>query len=265
MAHHSKHNAPTLRSLSKRQWIRISTAMASVGLVVAGVVATQSMYSRAEAQPTPSATAYSITESNHAASRGNAREAMDGDTSYVTVKVNGKSRVVLGQDFTDVKSVLDAGDITLEPGDQVNPSLTTKVDESTTISIERQGAKMETTESKIPFNTVKKDDPSLPKGTEKVQTEGEEGILEKTNLVTRTGDKVVSSNTFATWVKKAPVEKVVLVGTGNPQPAATSAPAQTEAVGAEETVRRNGLDQSGISDVEWQEQPITVVPNDYQE
>ena len=42
-------------------------------------------------------------------------------------------------------------------------------------------------------------------------------------------------------------------------------PAQTEAVGAEETVRRNGLDQSGISDVEWQEQPITVVPNDYQE
>ena len=227
MAHHSKHNAPTLRSLSKRQWIRISTAMASVGLVVAGVVATQSMYSRAEAQPTPSATAYSITESNHAASRGNAREAMDGDTSYVTVKVNGKYRVVLGQDFTDVKSVLDAGDITLEPGDQVNPSLTTKVDESTTISIERQGAKMETTESKIPFNTVKKDDPSLPKGTEKVQTEGEEGILEKTNLVTRTGDKVVSSNTFATWVKKAPVEKVVLVGTGNPQPAATSAPAQT--------------------------------------
>lgn len=47
--------------------------------------------------------------------------------------------------------------------------------------------------------------------------------------------------------------------------ARTSAPAQTEAVGAEETVRRNGLDQSGISDVEWQEQPITVVPNDYQE
>lgn len=137
MAHHSKHNAPTLRSLSKRQWIRISTAMASVGLVVAGVVATQSMYSRSEAQPTPSATAYSITE-NHAASRGNAREAMNGDTSYVTVKVNGKSRVVLGRDFTDVKSVLDAGDITLEPGDQVNPSLTSKVDESTTISIERQ-------------------------------------------------------------------------------------------------------------------------------
>ena len=30
-------------------------------------------------------------------------------------------------------------------------------------------------------------------------------------------------------------------------------------------LRANGLDQTGISDVEWQEQPITVVPNDYQE
>lgn len=28
---------------------------------------------------------------------------------------------------------------------------------------------------------------------------------------------------------------------------------------------RSGTDQEGISDVEWQEMPITVVPNDYQE
>ena len=29
--------------------------------------------------------------------------------------------------------------------------------------------------------------------------------------------------------------------------------------------RRSALDQDGISDVEWQMQPITVVPNDYEE
>lgn len=28
---------------------------------------------------------------------------------------------------------------------------------------------------------------------------------------------------------------------------------------------RGGLDQSGLTDVEWQAQPITVVPNDYQQ
>lgn len=42
--------------------------------------------------------------------------------------------------------------------------------------------------------------------------------------------------------------------------------AQTEVVSTETAAERGGgLDQSGISDVEWQEQPITVVPNDYQE
>ena len=45
---------------------------------------------------------------------------------------------------------------------------------------------------------------------------------------------------------------------------ARTAPAQTESA-ATESAARNGLDQTGISDVEWQEQPITVVPNDYQE
>ena len=38
-------------------------------------------------------------------------------------------------------------------------------------------------------------------------------MLETTSLVTRSGDKVVSSNVFTSWVKKAPVDKVILVGT----------------------------------------------------
>lgn len=46
-------------------------------------------------------------------------------------------------------------------------------------------------------------------------------------------------------------------GAGRAQTVEVVAPAATE--------RRGGLDQSGISDVEWQEQPVTVVPNDYQE
>lgn len=45
----------------------------------------------------------------------------------------------------------------------------------------------------------------------------------------------------------------------------TGVPAKTEVVSTEEPAQRGGLDQSGISDVEWQEQPISVVPNDYQE
>lgn len=221
MSAHHKSNNPTLRSLSKRQWMRIAAALAGVGLVVTGGLATRSIYADAKPEAAPQPTAYSVSDS-HAASRGNAREALDSEATYVNVSVNGKTRSVLGTNFTDVKSVLDAGDITLESGDTVKPDLRTPVDESTTIEITRAGAKMETEESKIPFNTVKKETADLPKGTEKVQTEGEEGILEKTNLVTCSGDKVISSNTFTSYVKKAPVEKVILVGTAvQQQPAPT--------------------------------------------
>ena len=39
--------------------------------------------------------------------------------------------------------------------------------------------------------------------------------METTSLVTRAGDTVISSNVFASYVKKAPVDKVILVGTGS--------------------------------------------------
>lgn len=46
---------------------------------------------------------------------------------------------------------------------------------------------------------------------------------------------------------------------------AQQSPAQREAVVKSTTTRTSELDQSGISDVEWQEQVIEMVPNDYKE
>ena len=120
----------------------------------------------------------------------------------------------MGTNFTDVKSVLDAGDITLEPHDVVTPSLTTKVSESTVITINRAGAKLENSDDPIAFNVVKKETAALPKGTEKVQSEGANGVMETAKIVTRAKGKIVSSNIFASYVKKAPKDKVILVGTG---------------------------------------------------
>ena len=172
------------------------------------------LYATAEKSPAKQVTAYSVTDSIEA-SRGNAREALSGDTSYVTVKINGKTRVVPGMHFTDVKSVLDAGDITLDTEDTVSPSLDTKVNENTVIKIERAGASVEVSDTDIAFNTVKKETSSLPKGQEKVETEGANGVMETTNLVTKSGGKVMSSNMISSFVKKAPTDKVILVGTGS--------------------------------------------------
>ncbi|MBW3094920.1 G5 domain-containing protein [Bifidobacterium sp. 64T4] len=222
MAKHRK-NTPTLASLSKRQWTRIISVLGAVGLLAGAGVVSHNFY-QDSASPQMTATSFSATDASKEVSRGGQRGAVDG-TAYVTVKINGKSRTVLGTKFTDVKSVLDAGDIVLEPEDTISPSLTTKVTESTVISIERAGATLETTDSDIAFNIVKKETDALPKGTEKVQQEGKKGVMEATNLVTRAGGKIVSSTTFASYVKEAPTDQIVLVGTGSTSSSSSSSSA----------------------------------------
>jgi resuscitation-promoting factor RpfB len=213
MANHRK-QTKTLRSLSKRQWLKITAGAGAVALLICGM-ATAHHFDTHHQSPV---TSYSATDTNAlGVSRGQDRDDLRGgkDTAYVTVKIGGKNRAVVGKHFTDVKSVLEQGDITLEPGDVVNPSLTTKVNESTVITIDRADSDVETSDSPIGFNTVKKETSSLPQGQEKVETEGEEGVMETTSLITRAGKKQISSNVFTSFVKKAPVDKVVLVGTGS--------------------------------------------------
>ena len=121
MASHKKHAQPTTFALpGKSQMVKIVATVAAVGLLATGGIVSHNLYATAEKSPAKQVTAYSVTDSIEA-SRGNAREALSGDTSYVTVKINGKTRVVPGMHFTDVKSVLDAGDITLDTEDTVSP------------------------------------------------------------------------------------------------------------------------------------------------
>ncbi|MBT1169974.1 G5 domain-containing protein [Bifidobacterium sp. SO4] len=217
MSKHVRHT-PLLKSLSKRQWAKVAAVIAAVGFIGAAGVVSRNFYQNDAPKSFSDVTAFSATDS--AASRSAARGAIDSadkNTTFVTVKINGDSRTVLGekQDMTTVKDVLETGNITLEPDDAVSPSLKTKVTEATVITIDRAGADVETNETAIAFNEVRKETSSLPKGQEKVETEGENGIMETTSLVTRAGGKIVSSNVFASWVKKAPVDKVILVGTGS--------------------------------------------------
>ena len=217
MANHRKKTSISLPSLNKRQWVRIGAVAAVLALTATGGIITRSFYASDGHSAAQQVTSFSATDPL-TVSRGSARDGvrgMDGDTSYVTVKLDGQSRTVLGTDFTTVKSVLEAGNITLDPNDTVSPELDAEVDESTVITIETAGSSLETNEEPIAFNTIRKETSSLPKGTEKVETEGEEGVMETTSLVTRTGDTVVSSNVFVSYVKIEPVDKVILVGTGS--------------------------------------------------
>lgn len=216
MANHRK-EVKTLSSLSKRQWLKILCFFTAIALLIGGLVELNAYRHRMATQMTQ--TAYSVTDRNAlSVSRSSARDGLrrtDPNATYVTVKVDGTSRAVVGKDFTTVKSVLEQGDITLEPGDVITPALNSKVKESTVVTISRAGSALKTSEEPIVFNTVRKETAALPKGQEKVQTEGSNGVMETTSLVTKAGGKVISSNVFTSYVKTAPVDKVILVGTGS--------------------------------------------------
>ena len=82
------------------------------------------------------------------------------------------------------------------------------------IHIGTKGAKSEVTEKKVPFETIKKDDPTLEEGQEKVIQEGVEGVIKVTTTYeTQKGEKVKGSEkvTEVETVKK--VDKIIAVGT----------------------------------------------------
>lgn len=252
----TRHAKPTrmLRPLNKRQWMKVAAVVAAAGLLGAAGLVSRSFYHADDVKPISTITSFSATDS--AASRSATRGAInsaDKNTTFVTVKINGDSRVVLGEkaNMTTVKDVLETGDIVLDPEDSVTPSLDSKVSESTVISINRANTTVETTDTEIAFNEVRKETSSLPKGQEKVETEGEKGVMETTSLVTRSGDQVVSSNVFTSWVKKAPVDKVILVGTSTVSSPSAASLGTTTPAGEIQSWAHDYLISNGYSEADF--------------
>lgn len=222
-----KHATRTTFHITKAHIVKGVATLAVVAGLSAGGISARALYAHDNGVSAAQVTEFSATDpQSQSASRSASRDAirgMDGDTSYITVKINGEKRTVLGTNFTTVKSVLEAGNIVLDPQDTISPSLDSKVTESTVITITRAGAKLETSDAPIAFNTVRKETSSLPKGTEKVESEGKEGVMETTSLVTRSGDTIISSNIFASYVKEAPQDKIILVGAGESSSSSSAA------------------------------------------
>ncbi|MBO6006309.1 MAG: G5 domain-containing protein, partial [Aeriscardovia sp.] len=108
---------------------------------------------------------------------------VDPGTSYIKVVINGQSRFVFGMHFTDVKSVLQEGNITLQQGDSISPSLSSPVNENTVITIESPNSQISTQDTPIAYNVITKNDPSMQVGTEKVSVQGKDGVMQTTKLV----------------------------------------------------------------------------------
>ena len=134
-------------------------------------------------------------------------------TTYgVAVVHDGKTEEVEAGVGT-VGDVLKSLSISLGEEDTVTPELTQEVTEGTRIVVSRVTYEEVKVTEEISFETTKKDDSSLKKGTEKVETEGAVGERTITYKVKKVDGAEESREQISDEVTKEPVNEVILVGT----------------------------------------------------
>lgn len=121
-----------------------------------------------------------------------------------------------------VGEVLEQQGIVLDENDEVEPALDAKAEPESEIFITRVDVVEVTDEQTLGFKTVRQSSDRLEKGKTKVITEGKNGVAKVTYQVTIKNGKETARNEVSREIIKAPVDKVVAVGTKVPQPKAVT-------------------------------------------
>ena len=131
-----------------------------------------------------------------------------------TLTVDGVSTTVLTSNKT-VADILKENNITLDADDVVKPLPETVVSSGSEIVVTRVEYKELTKKEKIEYKTVKKNDASLAKGTEKEVSEGKAGEKQTTYKIRYENGKAVKKEVIAEKVITKPVNKGIAVGTAS--------------------------------------------------
>ncbi|MFD1849272.1 G5 and 3D domain-containing protein [Oceanobacillus bengalensis] len=116
-----------------------------------------------------------------------------------------------------VEELLKENNIKIDDNDKVEPSLNEDVTADTKITVIRVDIEEEKITDKIAFETETKQDNSLPKGEQKVVTEGKEGETARTYKVTLENGVEVNRELIDEEVTEESVNKVVAIGTKEPE------------------------------------------------
>ncbi|BBH23359.1 hypothetical protein Back11_47040 [Paenibacillus baekrokdamisoli] len=128
------------------------------------------------------------------------------------VKADGKERTLYTTERT-VQAAIDQANISIRSQDKVTPSLSTAVEPDMKISVTRIDKKYSENSFKVPFSIVKKEDPELAKGKQKLVQTGKEGTVIK-RFESVFADGVLVSQTLVTKLtQSSSVDQVVAVGT----------------------------------------------------
>jgi len=145
----------------------------------------------------------------------------------VTVVADGKAVKVYPTRHT-VQAALSEAGVDLRDDDKVYPSPGAALEPDMTIEVVRVDKHVVQTEEVIPYAVVKKDDPNLEKGKEKVIQHGKDGVV--VNLVEKTFENgvYVNSRLLTKTVSAEKQDQIVAVGTKKPEPKAAVLSAESE-------------------------------------
>ena len=118
------------------------------------------------------------------------------------------------------------------------------------IHIGTKGGKSEVTEKKVPFETIRKDDPTLEEGQEKVLQEGVEGVIKVTTTYeTQKGEKVKGSEKVTETEAVKKVDKIIAVGTKGSKSEVTEKKVPFETIYKQDPTLKKGEEIDGSEKV----------------
>lgn len=130
----------------------------------------------------------------------------------VTVRADGTTKTFYTTERT-VEAAIEDLNISLSDDDRVTPALTEELQANETVSIVRVDKQIATSEQSVPFEVVKKDDPTLEEGKEKIVQAGKEGLLvEQYEKVYEDGN-LVSEKLITKTVETESINKIIAIGT----------------------------------------------------
>ncbi|OAV60248.1 resuscitation-promoting factor [Enteractinococcus helveticum] len=139
----------------------------------------------------------------------------------VEITVADETKEVLTTGGT-VQDVLNKAGVELGEDDKVSPKLDQNINDDTAITVTIVEKTEVTEEEAVEFETTTKNDDSLEKGKTKTDTEGVNGTANVTyEIVTENGEEVEKTE-ISREVTKEPTNEVVLRGTKEPEPEASS-------------------------------------------
>ncbi|AZN38893.1 3D domain-containing protein [Paenibacillus albus] len=146
----------------------------------------------------------------------------------LVVRADGKAKTMYTTEKT-VAAAIDQADISVRSQDKVVPPLTSSLESNMIITVTRIDKKYSESAYPVPFTVVKKEDPKLALGKEKLVQTGKQGTIVKRYEKVFQNGILVSQTLVEKMTKSSAVNQVVAVGTKKPEPKVTMLSAKSPA------------------------------------